>query len=98
MKKHYRVQSVLLSANKTVAVTMSPVEWVLPDPSAGSDDEGFPNGWVDAEPSAEGAEPFEPGGKMTELRFTTEDDQMFLPAEFVTLTVERTEHEWKPGD
>lgn len=96
MKMHYQVQSVLLSANKTVAVTMFPVEWVLPDPTAGVDNQGFPNGWVDAEPSDEGAEPFEPGGKMTELRFTTEDP-MFLPDEFVTLTVERTEHGWKPG-
>lgn len=94
MKKHYRVQSVLLSSNKTVAVTMSPVEWVVPDPQAGTDEEGSPLAWVDAEPEDEGAEPYEAGGAKTELRFTT-SEQMLLPDEFVTLTIERTTHNWK---
>lgn len=95
MKKHYRVQSVLLSTGQ-VAVTLNPVEWIAPDPSKGLDDMGIPEGWVDAEPEDEDAEPLESGGSKTELRFKT-SDSMFLPGEFVTLGIERTEHHWQPG-
>lgn len=96
MRKHYRVQSVLLSG-KTVGVTLNPVEWVVADPEAGVDDDDVPNGWLDAEPSDEGAEPFEPGGSKTELRFVLDaGESHFLPDEFVTLTIEHTEHTWTP--
>lgn len=100
MRKHFRVQSVLLSANQA-ALTLSPVEWTLPDPAAGMDDEGFPKSWIDAEPEDEGAEPFEPGGSKTELRFAASDfafdpEAAFMPDQFVSITIEPTTHTWQP--
>jgi hypothetical protein len=91
MKMHYRVQTILLSRERS-AVTLSPVEWVRPDGPA-VDEDGSPVNWKNCEPNEPEAEPFEPGGKMTELRI--EGSVGWEPDDFVTVTVESTEHHWK---
>lgn len=89
MQMHFRVQSVLLSNDRS-ALTLSPVEWSrgVGEPDA----EGVYEEWESADPMSEGAEPFEPGGKMTEIR--VEGATEWKPGDFLTLTLVSTDHAW----
>lgn len=95
MKKHFRVQSVLLSS-KSAALTLTPVEWVR-QVSSGPDPEDI--SYADCEPGDLDAEPYEPGGSRTELRIERHDADGYLvlqPDEFVTIDIKHTEHNWTP--
>lgn len=90
MRFQFRVRSVLLSRNSS-AVTLEPVQWIRDDPSGKTeeiDGETVPAS-VDCEPADEGAEPFDLGGKMTELRFESEVE--LKPDDYVTVSLEKIE-------
>jgi len=90
MLLHFKIRSVLLSTGSS-AVTLEPVEWSRKvDPAIDSDMAD----WEDCLPGDERAEPFEPGGKLTELRFDSQVD--WRPGEYISLTAEPTAHDWSP--
>lgn len=92
MNLHFRVRNVMLTQSQT-QLTLDPVEWIVP---IKTDDEGNETEWRDATgPDEDNAEPFEPGGKTTELRLDGIHDD-FRPDDFLTITVEPTVHNWDP--
>lgn len=87
---YFRVRSIFKNGAQTT-LTLNPVEWLRGDPDT-ADADGTFHEWHDAEPTDDGAEPYEPGGKTTELRF--EGDHPAEVGDFLTLTVVPTEHSW----
>ena len=69
MKMHFRVRSTFRNGTQTT-LTLDPVEWNRDSETETIDVDGEKvPAWELVDPSTPGAEPYEPGGKTTELRF-----------------------------
>jgi hypothetical protein len=90
MRQHFRVRTIVQTRDR-INATLDPVEWTRrTDPRTSDDPDDWT--WEPCEPDDPDAEPFEPGGKTTEVRFerSAPDALDLAPDDYVTMTLDHT--------